>query len=250
MSDWKGGEMMAVAASRLIRNDEVALVGLGLPQVAALLAKRTHAPGATLCLELGVFEPEPDEPSMGVADPRMWKKAKAFGGMLDALGYLLHGGRVTLGILGALEIDEEGSINTSLVRQDGAPRRFNGSGGANDIASLAGRVVVVMRHDSRKFRQQVEFVTGPGRRIRASSRREHGLPGAGTVAVVTDRAVIEVGDSGLVLSSVHPGEDAERVLADTPVRLDAGGVTETPAPTPLELELIRTHLDPYGWYSS
>ena len=83
MSDWTGGEMMAVAAARLVKDTDVAVVGLGLPQVAALLAKRTHAPRAGVMLELGVFDPMPTESAMGIADPRLWKDAQAFGGMLD-----------------------------------------------------------------------------------------------------------------------------------------------------------------------
>ena len=151
MSDWTRREMMAVAASHCIRSDEVAVVGLGLPQIAAALAKKTRVPTATLLLELGVVEPAPTEPSMGIADPRMWAGAQAFGEMIDVLGYLLHGGRVTLGILGALQVDATGSINSSLVTlKDGTSRRFTGSGGANDIASLAGRVMVVMAHRSAK----------------------------------------------------------------------------------------------------
>lgn len=241
---------MAVAASHLIAGEDVAVVGLGLPQIAALLAKRTHAPGATLLLELGVAEPDPDEAAMGIADPRMWKGAKAFAGMIDVLGYLLHGGRVTLGILGALQIDVAGSINSSLIIQDdGSKRRFNGSGGANDIASLAGRVVVVMRHEPRKFKQQVDFLTSPGRRINGASRHESGLPGAGTAAVITDRAVVLVEDGGLVLGSVHPGEDVERIVAETPVPLQVNSPKETSAPTPDELDLIRNDLDPHGWYT-
>ena len=250
MSDWTGGEMMAVAAARLVKDTDVAVVGLGLPQVAALLAKRTHAPRAGVMLELGVFDPMPTESAMGIADPRLWKDAQAFGGMLDVLGHLLHGGRVTLGILGALQVDVVGSINSSLVvHDDGTQRRFNGSGGANDIASLAGRVVVVMRHDPRKFKQRVDFLTGPGRSVSGRPRAESGLPGSGTGAIVTDRAVVSVEERGLVLVSVHPGEDVERVLAETPVALEAQDAGETPPPASAELELIHSELDPKGWYT-
>lgn len=251
MSDWSPREMMAVAASQLIRDDDVAIVGLGLPQIAAMLAKRTHAPGVTLLLELGVVEPAPIEPAMGIADPRMWRHAKAFAGMIDVLGYMLHGGRVTLGMLGALQVDAAGSINSSLaIQEDGTKRRFNGSGGANDIASLAGRVVVVMRHESRKFKQQVDFLTSPGRRVNGASRAEVGLQGQGTAAIVTDRAVLEVADEGLILVGVHPGEDVNAILAETPVPLAVDRVEETTAPTAEELRLIREEFDPYRWYTS
>jgi glutaconate CoA-transferase subunit B len=243
--------MMAVAASHEISDDDVVVVGLGLPQIAALLAKRTHAPAATLALEIGVFGAFSTTPSMGIADPRMWEGARAFGGIVDVLGYLLHGGRVTLGILGALQVDVAGSINSSqVVLEDGTIRRFRGSGGANDLASLSGRVLVVMRHDARKFRQRVDFLTNPGRLVEGRPRAEAGLPGLGTTVIVTDRAVIDVLEGGLALRGVHVGEDVGAVVADTPVPLWTNDVGVTPAPTDEELRLIRDELDPNRWYTA
>src|SRR5262249_40409865 len=135
---------------------------------------------------------------------------------------------------------------------DGRSRRFNGSGGANDIASCAGRVLVVMQHHPRKFAKTLEFLTSPGRRVRGSERRRLGLAGHGTTAIVTDRAVIEITDNGPVLAQVHPGEDIAAVRSDTPIlmRDEAAGVMETPAPTAEQLELIRADLDPNGWYTA
>ena len=251
MSGWTPGEMMAVAASHEISDDDVVVVGLGLPQVAALLAKGRHAPAATLALEIGVFGASSTTPSMGIADPRMWEGARAFGGIVDVLGYLLHGGRVTLGILGALQVDGAGSINSSLVvNEDGTVRRFRGSGGANDLASLAGRVLVVMRHEPRKFKQRVDFLTNPGRLVDGLPRAEAGLPGHGTTAIVTDRAVIDVTEHGLALRSVHPGESVAAVAADTPLPLDTSGTHQTAAPTEDELQLVRHELDPHRWYTA
>jgi glutaconate CoA-transferase subunit B len=245
--------MLACAAAGCVRDEDVAVIGLGLPQVATVLAKRTHAPRATLLLEIGVFEPAPIESAMGIADPRLWHGCAAFGGMLDVLGAMLHGGRVTLGLLGALQVDPWGSINSTVVgTESGERRRFNGSGGANDIASLAGRVVVVMQHHARKFTETLEFVTSPGRRVRGADRHALGLPGAGTVAIVTDRAVIEVDDAGPTLARVHPGEDPAAVRADTPITLaePPGGVADTARPTRTQLDLIRRELDPHGWFTA
>ncbi len=244
--------MLVVAASRLLRPDDVVVVGLGLPQMVALLAQQTHAPDVRLLLEIGVHRPEVHGATMGIADPRMWEGATAYTGMLGVLGLMLHGGRVTLGILGALQVDLDGSINSSLVvPRDGPPRRFAGSGGGNDIASLAGRVLVVLEHQSRKFRETVDFVTSPGRRVRGTPRGRLGLPGEGTACIVTDRAVLEVTDDGVLLSAVHPGEEAARVRAETPIplALPPGGPAVSAPPTEHELTLLRTELDPHGWYT-
>ncbi len=245
--------MLAVAAASLVRDGDVAVVGLGLPQVAAVLAKRTHAPDATLLLEIVVFEPVPNESAMGIADPRLWVGSTAFGSMLDVLGAMLHGGRVTLGLLGALEVDADGSLNSTAVpTPGGGVRRFNGSGGANDIASCADRVLVVMQHHPRKFVENLHFLTSPGHRVRGRPRHDVGLHGHGTAAVVTDRAIIDIGEAGAVLTSVHPGQDPAAVIADTPIPLiePAAGAAETAAPTDTELSLIRQELDPHGWYTA
>lgn len=252
MGGWSGGEMMAVAASHLVADDDVVLVGIGLPQVAAALAQRTHAPNARLLLELGVFDPQPVGESMGIADPRMWTDSKAYAGMLEVLGYMLQGGRISLGLLGALQVDQFGSINSSLVVEaDGRRRRFRGSGGGNDVASAAGRVLVVVRHEPRKFKAAVDFVTSPGRRVRGAGRTELGLEGGGTSALVTDRAVIHIGDAGAVLAAVHPGEHVEQVVGETPMPLSMppGGPAVSAVPTQVELNLIRDRLDPLGWYT-
>ena len=249
---WTPGEMLAVAAAGQIRDGDVAVVGIGLPQVAALLAQRTHAPTVELLLELGVFDPHPSGPSMGIADPRMWEGASVFGGVLDVLGAMLHGGRVTLGILSAVQVDPEGSINTTQVHlEDGSIRRINGSGGGNDIASLAGRTLIVLKHEPRRFRACLDFLTSPGRAVGGRRRAELGLVGEGTVAVVSDRAVLEVTDEGTWLRSVHPGEDPREVLDATPypVRTPPGGPEVTRAPTEEDLGLIRTDLDPLRWYT-
>jgi len=253
VNSWSGGEMLAVAAAHLVRDEDAVLVGLGLPQVAVALARRTHAPNARLLLELGVFDPRPAGEAMGIADPRMWTGSRAYGGMLDVLGYMLQGGRISLGVLGALQVDRYGSINSSLVIEaDGRRRRFRGSGGGNDVASSAGRVLVVVRHESRKFKAAVDFVTSPGRRVAGSTRAAVGLGTVGTTAVVTDRALIEITDDGAVLAAVHPGEDVDRVIEDTPMPLllPNGEPTVSPSPSVEELELIRGSLDPLGWYTT
>lgn len=249
---WTGGEMMAVAGSHQVRENDVVVVGLGLPQVAALLARHTHAPEVSLLLEAGIFGTAPREPAMGVADPRLWAGASAFGSLLEILGVMLHGGRVSLGMLGALQVDQWGSINTTQLPSDsGSVRRFNGSGGGNDVASHAGRTVIVMAHQPRKFVPQLDFVTSPGHRVAGVRRAQLGLRGKGPCAIVTDRALISLGPDGAELTAVHPGEDAELVVRDTPIPLayPPGGTAVTEAPTQLELELIRNELDPLGWYT-
>ena len=245
--------MLAVTASRLVGDEDVCLVGLGLPQIAAVLAKSTHAPRASLLLELGVFSPRGAGAAMGVADPRMWEGATAFGGMVDVLGFMLQGGRTTLGLIGGLQVDVGGNVNSTLVRDgDGRQRRFLGSGGANDIITHAASTIVVMRHQTRKFKQTVDFVTGTGRLVAGRTRSEAGVRGGGPEWLVTDRAVFAFEDRGIRLVSVHPHEDARRLVEQlpVPVAVPEGAPSWTDEPSVEELRLIRERLDPQRWYTT
>ena len=163
MSEVRGTEIMAVAGAREIRDGEVVVVGIGLPWVACTLAKRTHAPGLTFLLEIGVINAEPKDTPVGVADPRNFYRATCWTSFRDVMGMSLHRGVVDVGVLVALEIDRFGNLNTTLLKDEsGNVRYFNGSAGGNDTASLAKRTIVIMRHNKRKLRQALAHLTSPG----------------------------------------------------------------------------------------
>ena len=242
---------MAVAGARELRDGETVVVGLGLPQVATVLAKRTHAPGLTSLLEIGVVNTNPVDTPVGLADSRIFHGATGWSGFLDILGMNLHRGIVDVGFLGALELDRYGNINTTLLQEDsGKVRYFNGSAGGNDVASLAKRVMVIMRHEKRKLPLAVAHITSPGFRD-GSSRSELGLRGGGPHRVITDMAVLgfdpETREAMLV--SLHAGIRLEQVIENTgfPLRIP-DRVAETPLPTTEELRLLREEIDPRRVY--
>ena len=244
-------EIMTVAGARELRDGEVVVVGLGLPQVACVLAKQTHAPGLTSLLEIGVINMNPVDTPVGLADSRIFYRATCWSGFLDVLGMNLHRGVVDVGFLGALELDRYGNINTTLLQEDsGKVRYFNGSAGGNDVASLAKRVIVILRHEKRKLPLAVAHLTSPGF-VGGKSRRELGLRGGGPHRVITDMAVLgfhpETREATLL--SVHPGVRIEDVVANTgfPLRFSEP-VPETPLPTPEELRLLREEIDPRRVY--
>src|SRR5512139_2002181 len=111
--EYSPSELMAVAGARELRDREVVAVGLGLPVVASFLAKRTHAPNMTILFELGVIDPEPVDCGVGLADPRVWYRARSLSSFVDILGSILHRGRVDAGFLGGLEADRYGNLNTT-----------------------------------------------------------------------------------------------------------------------------------------
>ncbi len=244
-------EIMVAAGSRELRDGQTVVVGLGLPQVACVLARRTHAPALSLLLEIGVTNMNPVDTPIGLADSRIFYRATCWSGFLDILGMNLHRGVVDVGFLGALEIDRFGNINTTLLKEDsGKVRYFNGSAGGNDVASLAGRVIVIMRHEKRKLPMAVAHLTSPGF-PGGKSRKELGLRGEGTQRVITDKAVLgfDPDTHEASLLSLHPGIALEDVTENTgfPLRIPKP-LPSTPLPTPEELRLLREEIDPENVY--
>jgi len=249
--DYTPSELMAVAGARELQDRQVVAVGLGLPVVASFLAKQTHAPNMTILFELGVINPEPIHCGVGLADPRVWYRAEVLSSFVDILGAVLHKGRVDVGFLGGLEVDQYGNLNTTLVGDPrGKFRHMVGSGGANDIASCAQRTIIIMRHEERKLRKVISFVTSPGYVAGGDSREKAGLRG-GPSRVITDKAIFSFHPETkqMMLLSIHPGNTLDDVLGTmgfAPVVPEQVPVTEPP--TQEQLRLIREVIDPQRMY--
>ena len=249
--DYTSSELMATAGAREIKDREVVAVGLGLPVVASFLAKQTHAPNMTMLFELGVIDPEPVHAGVGLADPRVWYRAKVLSSFVDILGSILHKGRVDVGFLGGLETDQYGNLNTTLIGDPrGKFRHMVGSGGANDIASSAKRTIIIMRHDARKLKKTISFVTSPGYVTGGESRAKAGLSG-GPSRVITDKAIFgfHPETKQMMLMSIHPGntiEDVVGTMGFAPVV--PGHVPYTEPPEKEQLRIIREVIDPRKMY--
>lgn len=249
--DYTPNELMAAAGARELRDHQVVAVGLGLPVVASFLAKHTHAPNMTILFELGIIDPEPIHTGVGLADPRVWYRAPVMSGFIDILGAILHRGRVDVGFLGGLEIDRYGNLNTTLLGDpNGRFRHMIGSGGANDIASCAQSTIIIMRHEDRKLREAVSFITSPGYLTGGDSRAATGLRG-GPCRVITDKAVFgfDADSKQMRLLSIHPGNTLEDVLGTMGFApLVPENVPYTEPPTAKQLRLIREVIDPERKY--
>lgn len=245
-------ELMVVAAARQIEDGQVVFVGMRLPLLGFLLAKRTHAPQAIGLYENGIIREVPSaEMLYTMSDPPNIYRATSCADMLTVMG-LLQQGRVDVGFIGGAEIDRFGNLNTTLVRADGRRAiRLPGSGGACDIASLAHRLIAIMAHEKRRFRERVSYITSPGYGEGGNWRSAVGLPRGGPSVVITDKAILEFDPvtKEAVLSSVHPGISVDDVLAHTgwPLRVSKD-LDETPPPTEEELGIIR-ELDPRGFWT-
>jgi len=249
--DYTPSELMAVAGARELRDGEVVAVGLGLPVVASFLAKQTHAPNMTILFELGVIDPQPVDQGVGLADPRVWYRATVLSSFVDILGEVLHRGRVDVGFLGGLEVDQYGNLNTSLIGEaQGKFRHMVGSGGANDIASCAKRTIIIMRHEERKLKKTISFITSPGYISGNDSRSQAGLAG-GPSRVITDKAIFNFhpDTKQMMLASIHPGTTLDEVLGTMGFSpLVPEQVPTTEPPTQEQVGLIREVIDPRHMY--
>jgi glutaconate CoA-transferase subunit B len=249
--DFTSSELMAVCGARELQDGQVVAVGIGLPVVASFLAKRTHAPNMTILFEIGVINPQPVHCGVGLADPRVWHGASVLSSFVDILGAILHGGRVDVGFLGGLEVDQYGNLNTTLVgNRKGKFRHMIGSGGANDIASSAGKTIFIMRQEERKFRETVSFITSPGFIDGGDSRQKAGLTG-GPSRVITDKAIFGFHPETrkMMLVSIHPGNTLEDVTSTMSFRPDMPPqIHITEPPTTDQLRLIRKEIDPEQMY--
>ena len=245
------GELMVAAAAREIRDGEVVFVGMRLPLIAFVVAKRTHAPNCVGLFENGVIRNKPaPELIYTMADPPNLLNATQ---CLDMMGVmsLLQAGRVDLGFLGAAEIDRFGNLNSTQVQGRLGTVRLPGSGGACDIASLAHRFVAMIDHERHRLPERVSYITSPGNGNAAGYRRRVGLPRGGPSAVITTKAVLRFREDGeAYLLSHHPGVSVNDVIASTGWELQVGReADETLPPSVDELKAIREY-DKQGFWTS
>jgi glutaconate CoA-transferase, subunit B len=155
--------------------------------------------------------------------------------------------------LGGAQIDAYGNLNSTMIGNDYArPKvRLPGSGGANDLASLCWRILVVTNHDRRRFVEKLDFLTTPGYLTGPGAREAAGLPpGTGPYRVITDLAVLGYAEDTrrMQVLSLHPGVTIEQVRANTAFEL---GVAEplqtTRPPSESELLILREEVDPFGY---
>ncbi len=250
--NYTASEMMIVAAARALAGARTVFVGVGLPNIACNLARRTIAPDLELIYEAGVYGARPARLPLSIGDPTLVTGATSVVSQADLFGLYLQGGLVDVALLGGAQIDRFGNLNTTVIGDYAHPRvRLPGSGGACEIAANARRTFIIMRLTRRAFVERLDFVTSPGHLEGGDSRERLGLPGAGPALVVTDLALFDFAnpEREMQLIAVHPGVTIEQVRAAVGWNLRlAGDVTGTPPPALDELRVVREELDPQGIY--
>ncbi len=250
--DYSPSELMIVNAARLLKNGDVVFVGVGQPNLACNLAKRTHAPDLVLIYEAGVIGAEPARLPLSIGDPTLVSGALSVVGMYDIFANYLQRGNVGVGFLGGAQIDKYANINATFIGQDYThPKvRLPGSGGAQEIAAWANRCYIMTPHQKRRFPEKVDFLTSAGFLDGSGGRQKAGLRGQGPVGVVTNIGYLQPDLSGeLVLTALHPGRTAQEAIENTGWALKvAADLRITDPVTDKELLILREELDPTGIY--
>jgi len=228
---------MAVVAARELRDGEVVFVGIGLPNLACNLARRTHAPHLILIYESGAVGAVPDRLPVSIGDPALVTGSLMVCGMADVFQLFLQNGRIEVGFLGGAQVDRYGNINTTVIgKYEGPKVRLPGSGGAAEIAIHAHRILIVSKLSPRAFPERVDFITSPGQRV---------------AKVITDKGVFERDEATgeLVLTGLYPGVEASDVRTSVGWALRSRArLDRVEPPARVDLQLLRDVLDPTGLY--
>jgi glutaconate CoA-transferase subunit B len=242
-------EMMIVVSARQLAGERVCFVGVGPPNIACNLARRTVAPDMELVYESGVFGAAPERLPLSIGDPSLVTGSKLVCSQFELFAFYLQRGLIDAGFLAGSQIDRFGNLNTTVIGDYGRPKvRLPGSGGACEIAINARKVFVMMPQSKRSFVERIDFTTSPGHL--AGARPTEWL-GAGPTVVVTGLGVYDFDRGGeMRLKTVHPGVTVDEVQENTGWEMNVSDeLGETPAPTEEELRLIREELDPDGAYT-
>ncbi len=249
MADYNPMELMICVAARNLEDGATVVVGTGAPCAAAMLAQKTHSPNLCIMFEAGGVAPILPSMPISVGDSRTFHRAILASSMPDIMETCQRG-MVDYTFLGGAQIDMYGNINSTMIGDDHAkPKvRFPGSGGANDLASLCWRTMMMTPQDAKRFTEKINFITSPGYLTGGNSRYEAGLPrGTGPYRIITNMAIMgfEEQSKRMKVLSVNPGYSRKDIQDNCGFELLwADKITETAHPDADELRILREDVDP------
>ena len=249
--NYTASELLTINAARFLKDGDVVFVGVGLPNLACNLARRTHAPNLVMIYEAGVIGAQPRRLPLSIGDPTLVSGSLSVCSMYDIFAFYLQRGTVDVGFLGGAQIDRFANRNATVIGPYDHPKvRLPGSGGSMEIAAWANRCYILTPHQKRRFPAKVDFLTSAGYLDGRATREAAHLRGGGPIAVVTDIGILEPDQTGeLVLTALHPGATVDQARQNTGWELQTAPeliITEPPGED--ELRLLREELDPQGIY--
>lgn len=245
MTDLKftSDEMMTIAASRVLGNDDVCFVGIGAPSAACNVARLTHSPDITLIYESGTIGTEPNVLPLSIGDGELCDTALTTVSVPEMFRYWLQGGRVTVGFLSAAQLDKFGNINTTVVGDYDHPKvRLPGGGGAPEIASSCQEIFITMKQSKRSFVEKIDFYTSFGHGEGGDHRQRLGITTKGPTLLITDLAIWKPNHESkeFTVVSLHPNVTREQVQNSVGWQVSfADNLEIAPEPTTNELQVLR-----------
>lgn len=244
-------EFMISLGARLLEDGKTFFVGWGIPQVVAILAQRLYTPNIVQVFEFGAIGPQSLTPFVRgtMGGPQNTYRSLQWLNMNWAFAYAATG-YIDYGMLGALQVDPYGNINSTMLGGTFTRpmRRFPGSGGGNQVASFCWKTIIVMKHEGRRFVERVDFITSPGFLSGKGIREKEGLPrDTGPWRVVTSKALFGFDDETkrMKLIGVLKGLDVQDIINDMGFKpLIAERIEEIQPPTADELKILREEIDP------
>jgi glutaconate CoA-transferase subunit B len=236
-------EIQTVVAARRLADTRTVFIGVGRPSTAAILARMVHNPALVLIYESGTIGAKPFHIPLSIGDGELAETADAVVSVPEMFNYWIGAGRVDVAFLGAAQVDRFANLNSTVIGEYDHPRtRLPGAGGAPEIASSCGEVVIVAPHSKRTFVERLDFVTTVGFGDGPGARERLGLRGRGPTAVITDMGVLEPDPQTkeLTLTQLHAGVTVEQAREATGWELAVApepAVTVTPSER--ELEALR-----------
>jgi glutaconate CoA-transferase, subunit B len=241
--DYTPSEMMTIAAARALKNEDVCLVGIGLPSAACNLARLTHAEKVVLIYESGTIATKPNILPLSIGDGELCETALTTVSVPEVFRYWLQGGRVNIGFLSGAQVDRYGNLNTTVIGSYERPKvRLPGSGGAPEIAGSCGEVFIIMRQSHRSFVPRLDFLTSLGHGRTGTERRKMGIENKGPTLLVTDLCIMRPDPSTkeFVVVSLHAGVTREKVRENTGWEVKfAETLGYTTPPSEIELGALR-----------
>lgn len=238
-------ELMAVVAARELRNFDVVLVGIGLPNLAANLAKRLYAPHLILIYESGSIDCNPTRQPLSIGDPALINDVYSIFSFMELFSFIINGGRISMGFLGSAQVDTRGRLNTTVIGEYNNPKiRLPGSGGACEIMYYSQKVTVLTELSELKIKKYIDFIT--------SARPENKEKNRDNIKerIITDKCIIDVeNEEEATIRSVFEDTDINdvRTLAEKiGIRVEEK-LEIIKNPTSEEIEILHK-LDPFSIY--
>ncbi len=250
--EYSVAELMAVALSKELRDDDFGAVGAAsqIPACAMRLAQKTHAPNLWFLYGgSGAINSKSSMLLESAADYRNLEGAEYRAPLADIIDFEFTG-RFSLVFFGGMQIDRYGNVNMVCIGDYGEPKvRGPGNVGLVFTGAVQRVLLYVQHHDPRLFIEKVDFVSGPGHPSDPEILANRPNWATGPQVCVTPLAVMDFNtpDQRMRLRSVHPGHTVDEAREKTGFDLVCDGdIPETPGPTDEELRIIREEIDTDG----